>query len=133
MRKKIPSKLMGSGTSGTPLPFALAEIRLLKPLPEHCYAYVTLTPESRDLSVKKFHLWLVDDRGQVLIKLKDFSVRAPRSVETTAKMYYQSVWEPKISPIQTQSQRISQVLLFEHDETRYQALQARLGCEVDLG
>jgi len=120
--------LMGSGTSGTPLPFALAEVSLIKPLPEKCYAYVTLTPESRDLNVKKFHLWFVDDRGQVLLKLKDFSVRAPRTVETT--MYYQSVWEPQISPIQTQAQSISQVLLFERDETRYQALQARLGCEV---
>ncbi|HIE00798.1 MAG TPA: alpha/beta fold hydrolase [Thiotrichaceae bacterium] len=120
--------LMGSSISGTPLPFALAEISLIKPLPEQCYAYVTLTPESHDLNVKKFHLWLVDDRGQVLLKLKDFSVRAPRTIETT--MYYQSVWEPQISPIQTQAQSISQVLLFEHDETRYQALQARLGCEV---
>ncbi|HEW98668.1 MAG TPA: alpha/beta fold hydrolase, partial [Beggiatoa sp.] len=120
--------LMGSSTSGTPLPFALAEVSLIKPLPEQCYAYVTLTPESRDLNVKKFHLWFVDDRGQVLVKLKDFSVRVPRTVETT--MYYQSVWEPQISPIQTQAQSISQVLLFERDETRYQALQARLGCEV---
>jgi len=122
--------LMGSSTSGTPLPFALAEVSLIKPLPEQCFSYVTLTPESRDLNVKKFHLWFVDDRGQVLLKLKDFSVRVPRKIETTAKMYYKSVWEPQISPIQTQAQSISQVLLFERDETRYHALQARLGCEV---
>jgi acyl transferase domain-containing protein/thioesterase domain-containing protein len=56
-------------------PLSLGEVELLKPLTESYYAYVTLTPnKSGPDQEKAFEIKLVDETGQVMVRMKDFTV-----------------------------------------------------------
>ncbi|MCP4133214.1 MAG: SDR family NAD(P)-dependent oxidoreductase, partial [bacterium] len=83
------------------VPFALGDIEILDSLPETCYAYVTEVsgeqPETHaSHTIKKFMIRIIDSTGRVLIKMKDFSVRAmEHSAPLPVRMYFQPVWEPQ--------------------------------------
>ncbi|UAA37463.1 SDR family NAD(P)-dependent oxidoreductase [Paraneptunicella aestuarii] len=70
--------LIGSVQPGTPyLPFALDEVLILRPLTQTCYAHVEFAePGQVDSPMKKFNIQLLNERGEVLAKLKNFYVRA---------------------------------------------------------
>jgi polyketide synthase PksN len=95
--------------AGTPyLPFTMGEVEILKPLSEKCWGCATLADkgepgehgEARD-DLKKFNVELADEQGQVLVRIRDFTMRAFQPAASTAipgsKMYFQGVWE-EISP-----------------------------------
>lgn len=94
-------------SSSTPyLPFGMGEVEILQPLTDRCHAYVRLAANVKAASshIKKFDVQIVDDNGAVLVRLKDYSLRAvpqhPKTVhlpnESTdcAVMYYRGAWEP---------------------------------------
>ncbi|MBO0859129.1 MAG: SDR family NAD(P)-dependent oxidoreductase, partial [Chloracidobacterium sp.] len=70
-------------------PFSLAEIELLKPLTRSCFAVVKARAgRSRDGSgLKRFDIQIVDEWGEVLVRIEDFSVRA---VDTAAFQPYRN-------------------------------------------
>ncbi|RKZ92367.1 MAG: hypothetical protein DRR19_04435 [Candidatus Parabeggiatoa sp. nov. 1] len=115
------------------LPFALGEVELLKPLPETCYAYVRWA-NSADSAITKFHIEILDEKGGVLVRLKDFSVRAlTAQAETPVTLYYQNVWEPSVLPEQLGPfTPTSTVLLFDTDDSRYKSFKQSLKSEVIL-
>ena len=71
--------LLGSMGSATPyLPFAVDEIEIIRPLPQTCYAYVEFADSEKQIQadVKKFNIKLLNEGGDVLVRLKNFYVRA---------------------------------------------------------
>jgi acyl transferase domain-containing protein len=67
------------------LPFALDEVDIVRAIHHDCYAYVELSdsegPTRTD--VKKFNIRLLNERGDVLVKLKNLYVRALGKATTT--------------------------------------------------
>jgi len=81
----------GNGESnGIYVPFALGEIELVKPLKESCYSHVTINTDS--IKIRKFNVVIIDEEGEVLARIKDFSLRAliNQEQETTNKKEGQS-------------------------------------------
>ncbi|GAX59142.1 beta-ketoacyl synthase [Candidatus Scalindua japonica] len=91
--------------SGFYLPFALGGVEIIRPLTESCYAYVTIGDGDKKAGsgVKRYDISILDESGDVLVRLKGFSVRALRggdlnkrtSVEVVERneRYYHPVWE----------------------------------------
>lgn len=71
-----------------PLPFMVEEMELFAPLPAGCYAYVAeVQADQRDRApIPKFHIRLLDDRGNCLIQLTNLVVRAADGKDTTIKL-----------------------------------------------
>ncbi|MES2824532.1 MAG: SDR family NAD(P)-dependent oxidoreductase [Pseudomonadota bacterium] len=77
--------LIGRVESEVPyLPFALDEVDIIRPISEVCYAYVEFAdPEQKmQADIKKFNIQILNEHGDVLVKLKNFYVRAFGKVKT---------------------------------------------------
>jgi polyketide synthase PksN len=120
------------------VPFTIGELEILRPLTENCHAYATLADKKShglDSNVKAFNIHITDESGQVLVRIKNFSLRAFRSQTdgTPVEMYYQSVWEKAIFTSKTQQLTTYKlVLLFDTDEKRHSIFQEQLGNPVIL-
>ena len=70
--------LIGSVESDTPhLPFAIDEIEILRPIPQTCYVHAEFTDSERRMTgVKKFNIQLLNEEGDILVKIKNFYARA---------------------------------------------------------
>ncbi|MCG8337864.1 MAG: type I polyketide synthase, partial [Proteobacteria bacterium] len=71
--------LLGKTEKGNAfVPFALDEIEILCPLPRTCYAYVTPSEDKLDIGseIKKFEILLLNEKGKILVKLKNFYLRS---------------------------------------------------------
>jgi polyketide synthase PksL len=70
--------LMGSVSETPYLPFAIDEIEIIRPLPQTCYAYVEFADAEKMMQtdIKKFHIHLLNENGDIFIKLKNFYARA---------------------------------------------------------
>ncbi len=115
------------------LPFALGKLEFIKPLSNLSYAFVRRS-SATDADIKKFHLSILDDAGQVRVRIEDFSLRAlKQQTETLVTMYYQSVWEP--DALENQTKRFTPegtVLLFDTDDNRHSSFKERLNQTVIL-
>ena len=60
------------------VPFALSAVEIIKPLTQTCYAHVEEVRQPRHSEVKQFNIRLLSERGEVLVKLSRFCVRALR-------------------------------------------------------
>jgi acyl transferase domain-containing protein len=71
--------LIGSVEPDTPyLPFAIDEIEILRPIPRACYVYAEASESERSMltGIKKFNIQLLNEEGDILIKLNNFYARA---------------------------------------------------------
>jgi polyketide synthase PksL len=77
--------LMGSLEPETPyLPFAIDELEMVRPLTHSCYAYVEFADQDKHAraNVKKFNIHILNRKGTLLVKVKNFYARAFAEVET---------------------------------------------------
>ncbi|MCB0207830.1 MAG: SDR family NAD(P)-dependent oxidoreductase [Anaerolineae bacterium] len=89
-------------TDGTlKLPFAVREIRLVKPLPDHVYAYVKYSQGvDPQAVVVKYDIAIADEQGEICVFLKEFTARAlpKRSHQAATRedplVYCTSIWQP---------------------------------------
>ncbi len=125
--------LLGSATPGTIyLPFALQEVEIIQPLSEVCYAYVTTDTTSLREAIKNYDITIVNEAGEALVKINNFSARAVQSkTETTSVVYYESVWE-NAAPKSTENALTGPVLLVDHDEKMYRKLRRQTDCDIIL-
>ncbi len=75
--------LIGSVESETPyLPFAIDEIEIIRPISQTCYAYVQFADSEKQVQtdIKKFNVQILNEDGDILIKLKNFYARALRKI-----------------------------------------------------
>jgi polyketide synthase PksL len=56
------------------LPFAIDTIEIIRPLPYTCYVYVepTQAEEKTQVDIKKFNITLLNKKGNIFIKIKNF-------------------------------------------------------------
>ncbi|SAL32890.1 polyketide synthase [Caballeronia udeis] len=69
----------GEGRPDVPhLPFALGRVEIFRPLSPSCYAYVEPTPgtEAHPSGIRQFDIRLMNESGEVLVKLNKLYVRA---------------------------------------------------------
>jgi acyl transferase domain-containing protein len=74
--------LIAQGEPDTPyLPFALDEVEILHPLPQICYACAEPVTSAHPVQadIKQFNIQLLSESGDVLVRLKNFYVRALRN------------------------------------------------------
>ena len=73
--------LADRSTEGTLyVPFALGETIVIRPLTQACYAYAS--DSSGGSRVRKFNIDILDETGQVLVKMKEFSMKAVSDANT---------------------------------------------------
>ncbi len=73
------------------LPFSLAELTLISPLPETVYAYVTRR-DSAEHSVVKYDIQVTDAEGKIVAEIEEFTVRALTQDERGI-YYYRQLWK----------------------------------------
>ncbi|MBF0119026.1 MAG: SDR family NAD(P)-dependent oxidoreductase [Desulfobacterales bacterium] len=84
--------LIGKNNTESPyVPFSISEVIILKKISKECYAYAVNISDSKN--IKKFNIYICDKSGQVLIKIKDFSVRLME--QHYSKRYFKIVWQKK--------------------------------------
>jgi acyl transferase domain-containing protein len=62
------------------LPFALGEVRIIDNLSSSCFVHVTEST-NRQTNLRKFNVRLLDDSGNLLVEIVDYSARAQRPLE----------------------------------------------------
>ena len=95
------------------LPFNIDQIDIFGPLPQTCYACVTLMPESLKSHLVMCHIVVTDEAGKVLVNTSNFTLRAVGARDAT--YYFRSVWEPLLEPDKN-VQMTGPILVFDEDE-----------------
>jgi polyketide synthase PksL len=74
----VAGLVRGLKSTAPHLPFALDEVDILHPVPQTCYAYAEFADSHRQNhnDVRKFNIQLLNESGDILIKLKNLLVRA---------------------------------------------------------
>ncbi|PKM52637.1 MAG: hypothetical protein CVV02_00435 [Firmicutes bacterium HGW-Firmicutes-7] len=119
------------------MPFAMGELEILSELPEKCFSYAIQThyQEGASYSVAKFAIYITDEAGKVLVKIKDFSLRGlvpsnqvKRSVENPPSMYYRiNSWE--LASVEAERgfvNVIGNTMVFDDSEEIFQGLETKL-------
>ena len=124
----------------TPIvPFFLGELEFRHPLGRECYAYVTpsqdeLVNPSSDSSIQKHDITLLDTRGRVMARLKDFAARKLEKSSNAASMQQQQdvqfyAYEWQEAPLAQTSPAVeaAQVLVVGENASLAEALRALYG------
>ncbi|MFB1482194.1 SDR family NAD(P)-dependent oxidoreductase [Corallococcus sp. RDP092CA] len=111
-----------SSPERTWLPFSVAAVHLLQPLPPECFVHVVRKARRKD--VETFDLRLIDAAGTLLVRLEDFALREVREParETTRVLAEAWVPEPHGRPAPGAA---GALLLFDRDSVLRDALRAR--------
>ena len=62
------------------LPFVLDELTWHKPLNDTCYVYVRRKADSDAAGMRRFDILILDDGGQVVVKIDNYTVKAVQPV-----------------------------------------------------
>ena len=118
------------------LPFSLEEMEIVGPLTGSCYAYVrSVSGRKSDRKGYAFDICLADENGKVALRLQNFYLRPlqQRGVETgeavpggsIETIFYRRGWlETNPPPLTGSSPLTGPLLIFAHDDSFCQALQA---------
>ncbi|GAX59134.1 polyketide synthase of type I [Candidatus Scalindua japonica] len=110
------------------LPFALGELNIKRSLTENCYAYVTSVKGNirGNTGIKKFNISIIDEDGNVLVQMKDFSVRAlrrgdgyrsgERSSAFRDSLYFHPAWDMVNLEGTTDKDGTGTILIFDQGE-----------------
>jgi acyl transferase domain-containing protein/SAM-dependent methyltransferase len=110
----------------THIPFALSELEIFAPLTEKAYVYAVSAEEKNRAAnaPKRFNIWLTDEAGNVLLKIKDFSswaYRPKQSHNELKTLCYTPIWEKALREPDTRLPAVP-LLLFDKDESRQHIL-----------
>lgn len=126
------------------VPFVLGELNIFRPLSKKTYAHLILdnSGKTRD-DIKKIHIDILDELGNVLIQMKDFSFKAiteqrmpekpPQNTHKTSDIpeseviYYKPYWQSAKKPFVESNHYLETltdaIVLFDHDQTHQNELQ----------
>ncbi|MDM5187017.1 SDR family NAD(P)-dependent oxidoreductase [Bacillus sp. DX4.1] len=123
----------------TYLPVSLGELEILQPLNEKCYAYVTWKEEqpAPKTKIKTFMIQLVNEVGQVLVNIKDFSVAALQRKRSNTResevAYLHGVWKKNELKHNVKYAKVSgNILLFDTDNEMRNKLYEQSECPEEL-
>jgi polyketide synthase PksN len=99
------------------LPYSIGEVEIIKHLNTNCYVYVTRITDTLE---KKYNIDIMDEKGNVILKVKDFLLRAKNM--KTSKMwstkFYTSNWEKKLLN-SNEKEVLGTVLIFETGDDQF--------------
>lgn len=107
------------------MPFTIEEIKIIHPLKEEGYVYATYADNrEEDTKNRKFHLWLLDLNGNVLLKIKNYSVRniqegldaSGQTEKTIRNVFFIEQWKKSENDVITENYR-GKTLVFEQGNT----------------
>ncbi|HEY3366494.1 MAG TPA: SDR family NAD(P)-dependent oxidoreductase [Symbiobacteriaceae bacterium] len=107
--------------SKTFVPFSLGRLEMFRPLPERCYAYAVFNQDG-EAGTLRFNLTILDEQGEVAVRLTDFSAREFKGSSQDV-LYYQSVWAPS-SAIGHAEIPTGTILVLDEDPERFARLEA---------
>ncbi|RYD97138.1 MAG: hypothetical protein EOP50_05970, partial [Sphingobacteriales bacterium] len=133
-----------SGSGEMVVPYSLGEVEILHPLTPTCFSYVVDADTKKAGSgLSKKNVFIVDDSGKILVKVRDSVGVSLTSVhekpqdkpahadskhggeDEFATLYYSTVWNP--SPVsRAVPAALDALLLFDLDDTLFSLYQARL-------
>ena len=112
------------------LPFSIGEVEIFHPFPEICHAYVTMTDKKMGTDITRFNVWLTDQSGRILVKIKDVYLKTVKlfSIPQIKTAYYLSEWEKRELPLEKNPQYgdFGVLLLFDLKENPHQILKDEL-------
>jgi len=112
--------------SATYLPFSMAQLTIYGSLPATCYVHATRSAQTKQQA--KYQLQITDQLGNVLIDIKDFTVRVLQTGVEQEKVEvhrYETIWE-QLSLANKNSQMLAgPVLVIESENDSASALQKR--------
>ncbi|HEX9925047.1 MAG TPA: SDR family NAD(P)-dependent oxidoreductase, partial [Anaerolineae bacterium] len=83
------------------LPFELAELEIIGPLPATSYVYVQRLAVRHE--TLHFNLAILDEEGQVRVKIRDFGVKALPQIDAASEpepgLYYRPYWQQQALPV----------------------------------
>jgi len=130
--------LMGDrGEERVYLPYAMRELALIRPLTDRCCAHVLLKESFGDSAISKFDIDILNESGESLIRIKDFSIRGVemkhQNTDTdTGIGYFRLDWKSSPQADAAYASDRGPVLLFDMDASRSGAVAKRLGAETIL-
>ncbi|KPA09809.1 Beta-ketoacyl synthase, partial [Candidatus Magnetomorum sp. HK-1] len=74
------------------IPFSIGKVIYYQPLPASCFAYASMKERS---DTRVFDIAIVDEAGNVCIKIVDFVYRPIPKAEQSEMIYFQQVWQQK--------------------------------------
>ncbi len=79
----VAGLLASTNNTTTYLPFSIGELEVIRPLTQTCYAYVEFADQGGPTrsDVKKFNIKIVNRKGTLLVKVKNFYTRALSKTE----------------------------------------------------
>ena len=110
--------VIGAGSDGVELPFAVDQVECGESLPSRCYAHGRV--ESEEDGLRRYELKLLNDGGKVLAQLCGLSVRTLGRPQGEL-LCYGPVWS--LEPIRIQSAVAGPVLLFDEGTDLAEALE----------
>ncbi|MCX2763650.1 SDR family NAD(P)-dependent oxidoreductase [Aquimarina muelleri] len=116
---------LGAQTGEMFVPYSIGEVEVLQPLKQKCFSYVKKVNEPNS-KVSKVNVFIVDEDGMILIKIKE-SIGVPlvsvhekpdkAEEEEYSKLYYSHEWqESSLEQKQIQQDNLGSILLFGSDD-----------------
>jgi polyketide synthase PksN len=112
--------VIGAGSDGVELPFAVDEVKCGESLPSRCYAHGRV--ESEEDGLRRYELKLLSDHGKVLAQLRGLSVRTLERSQGEL-LYYGPVWN--LEPVKIESAVKGPVLLLDEGTELAEALEGQ--------
>lgn len=115
--------LLGEGRDNKELllPFAIGEVQIHRPLLEKCYVYGVL--KNGEDNVRKYDIYLTDLSGNILVYIKDYSLRmvkAPEKKKLNPIHFYEPIWmESSIQLGQDLHAEKEVEIIFDNNPSRY--------------
>lgn len=106
------------------LPFTVGEVEIVEAVSAICYAHVSEERVSgnKDKGMQTFHVALLDEKGNELVRVKDFTVRVVEAVEEkqSSVVLAKSIWKnDSCSFIEDKHKWSGNILLFDVPEKLY--------------
>lgn len=112
-------KANAATTDALYLPFSMAQVDIYGPLPQTCYVYVKAATMDKT-SLPKFDIQIMNEQGNSLVHIKDFTLRALQAKISTPDIsvhYYQPIWEkrPAVKKQETRLDFADPLLIFDNE------------------
>ena len=110
--------VIGAGSDGVELPFAVDKVECGESLPSRCYVHGRV--ESEEDGLRRYELKLLNEHGKVLARLCGLSVRTLERPQEEL-LYYGPVWKPE--PIKVESAINGPILVLDEGTDLAEALE----------
>ncbi|PGD97837.1 SDR family NAD(P)-dependent oxidoreductase [Bacillus wiedmannii] len=125
----LQTALLGMGYKELYVPFSIGELEIFENLQTAYYVYAICTKETEG-KLAKFDVYILDEMGEVLVKIKDFIAKPfvnPKNI--SAPLYFKSVWEP-IKKESEKEKDLEKVIIFDEDEEIWNSIRGNCSSAI---